>query len=75
MQVPLLGPEMRDGLLDGSIPWGPTATPVESMAELVHQAEPAPASDRGRWLIPAVIATGWLLVLLVLTLEVASWLA
>jgi len=74
MQVPLLAPEMRDGLLDGSIPWGPT-TSMAPVPELVdHQPETQLTAERGRWLIPAAIAAGWLLVLLVLVLEVASWL-
>ncbi len=74
MQVPLLAPEMRDGLLDGSIPWGPSISTVP-VSELVNdQAEPQPAGDWGRWLVPGAMAAGWLLVLLVLVLEVASWL-
>jgi len=74
MQVPLLDPETRDGLLDGSIPWGP-ATDTEPETELDDPAPPEVATDWGRWLIPAAMAAGWLLVLLVLVLEVASWLA
>jgi hypothetical protein len=75
MQVPLLDPETRDGLLDGSIPWGPNGAADTPALSVVDHASAPSGHLRAGWMIPAVVAVLWLLVLLVLALEVVSWLA
>ena len=74
MQIPLLDPDTRDGLLDGSIPWGPDAEPSPVSPAVVAAPEPADG-DRSWWLVPAVVAAIWLFILFVLVSEVVSWLA
>ena len=81
MQIPFLSAEMRDGLLEGWIPWGPDAAPVSS--ELVS-APPSDAGTFGSGGIPTsgpgpvvAVMTGvlaaWFLMVIVLVWEVRSW--
>jgi hypothetical protein len=75
MQVPLLDPVVRDGLLDGSIPWGTTTTPNVAVAPTGDTSvDVGPVEARAVWAIPAAMAATWLLVLVVVVLEVSSWL-
>jgi hypothetical protein len=64
MQLPLMDDATRDGLLDGSIPWGPQPDP-EPLDELTSSLEPSVPAEPVRPLVTAVVVVSvvWLVVL------------
>ena len=70
MQVPLLDPGMRDGLLDGSIPWGPDTTPPGSV-DHVQVLDDLPSGHTNRAAsglsVVAVVAAVWVAVAVAIT--------
>jgi hypothetical protein len=75
MQVPLLDPATRTGLLNGEIPWGPLTEPNRLVPVSDTSPDPGRNSvDRGRasWAVPAVVAAVWLLVVVVVSARLAA---
>jgi hypothetical protein len=71
MQIPLLDPDVRDGLLDGSILWGPTAEPPAPPTPTRNPTadnQPTHRDDTGpgSWLFPMLLTVLVLLVGVVL---------